>query len=117
MKTLGGILRVVGWPLRWLLTRLIVFYRTFISPMFGPRCKYHPSCSAYALRAIEVHGAAKGTALASWRLLRCNPFSKGGYDPVPAPGHWLPDVYPDGKPRNPVSSETQPPAPVASKEA
>lgn len=117
MTTAKAVARAMGWPFRWLLTRFITFYRSFISPMLGPRCKYHPSCSAYALHAIETHGAAKGTALASWRLLRCNPFSKGGYDPVPAPGSWLPDIYPDGKPRKTASGETQPPAPFASKEA
>lgn len=107
--------RAVGAPFRWLLVGLITIYRSAISPMLGPRCKYHPSCSAYALRAIEVHGAAKGSALAGWRLLRCNPFSKGGYDPVPATGCWLPDVYPDGKPRN--QRATAQGQPTASKEA
>lgn len=47
-------------------------------------CKYYPTCSSYAIEALEVHGAVKGSLLAIWRILRCNPFSKGGYDPVPA---------------------------------
>lgn len=47
------------------------------------KCPYYPTCSTYALQAIEKHGACKGGALAAWRILRCNPFSKGGYDPVP----------------------------------
>ncbi len=62
---------------------LIRFYQRQISPGLGPRCKYDPSCSAYALTAIERHGMMRGSILAVWRILRCNPFSKGGYDPVP----------------------------------
>lgn len=59
------------------------FYRKHISPHFPPMCRYYPTCSTYAVEAIEVHGAFKGGLLALWRLLRCNPLSKGGYDPVP----------------------------------
>ena len=66
-----------------LLIFVIRFYRKHISPHFPPTCKYYPTCSSYALEAIEVHGALKGGLLALWRLLRCNPYSKGGYDPVP----------------------------------
>lgn len=63
---------------------LIRFYRKSISPRKGkPCCRYFPTCSQYALTAIERYGALKGGRLAAWRLLRCNPFSKGGYDPVP----------------------------------
>ena len=57
-------------------------YRTLISPALGPRCRYHPSCSAYAEQAIRELGIVRGTILAAWRLARCNPFSHGGYDPV-----------------------------------
>ena len=60
------------------------FYRRFISPAFPPRCKYHPSCSAYAVQAIERYGILRGVVLAAWRVLRCNPFSHGGYDPPEA---------------------------------
>lgn len=66
-----------------ILIKLIRFYQKAISPLTPPRCKYHPTCSHYAVEAIETHGAFKGTMLAMWRILRCNPFSKGGYDPVP----------------------------------
>lgn len=66
-----------------ILISLIRFYQKAISPLSPPRCKYHPTCSHYAVEAIEKHGAFKGTMLAIWRILRCNPFSKGGYDPVP----------------------------------
>jgi putative membrane protein insertion efficiency factor len=62
----------------------IRLYQRFISPAFPRRCKYHPTCSEYAVQAISRYGILKGTALAAWRLLRCNPFSNGGYDPVPA---------------------------------
>lgn len=58
-------------------------YRAVVSPMYGQVCKYHPSCSAYALEAVQKHGAARGSWLAARRVLRCNPFSHGGYDPVP----------------------------------
>jgi len=66
-----------------LMLLLITFYRKCISPMLMPRCKYYPSCSGYTYAAIEKHGALKGLLLGLWRIVRCNPFSKGGYDPVP----------------------------------
>ena len=58
-------------------------YQRRISPSRPRRCRYEPTCSAYAVEAIERHGAARGFLLAAWRLLRCNPFSHGGFDPVP----------------------------------
>lgn len=62
---------------------LIRFYRRHISPHLPPMCRYYPTCSCYAIEAIETHGALKGSLMAAWRILRCNPFSQGGYDPVP----------------------------------
>ena len=62
---------------------LIQFYRVAISPMHRPCCRYIPTCSQYAWQAIQKYGAIKGGYLALRRILRCNPFSKGGYDPVP----------------------------------
>jgi putative membrane protein insertion efficiency factor len=57
-------------------------YQRLISPLFASRCRYHPSCSEYAAQAIERYGILRGLVLAGWRLLRCNPFSHGGFDPV-----------------------------------
>lgn len=62
---------------------LIRIYQSFISPLLGPHCRYVPTCSEYAREALEKYGFVKGSYLAVRRLLRCNPFSKGGYDPVP----------------------------------
>lgn len=62
---------------------LIKIYQRFISPMKRTKCPYFPSCSNYGLQAIEKYGAVKGSMLAAYRICRCNPFSKGGYDPVP----------------------------------
>lgn len=116
MSTLRRVAYYVGWPLRMLLIGLITGYRRFISPMLAPRCKYYPSCSAYGLSAVTTHGPIKGSGLAAWRLARCNPFSKGGYDPVPAPGRWRPDVYPDGRPR-PTTHEADRPVHATAREA
>ena len=66
-----------------LLIALIKLYQKYLSPMKSTKCPYYPCCSQYGLEAIQKHGAMKGTLLACWRILRCNPFSKGGYDPVP----------------------------------
>jgi putative membrane protein insertion efficiency factor len=66
-----------------LLLATIAAYRRWISPGLPRRCRYEPSCSAYAAESIRRFGAARGTLLAAWRLLRCNPFSHGGFDPVP----------------------------------
>ena len=62
---------------------LIKLYQKYISPMKSTKCPYCPTCSAYGLEAIQKHGAIKGGALTAWRLIRCNPFSRGGFDPVP----------------------------------
>jgi putative membrane protein insertion efficiency factor len=68
-----------------LLSLPIVAYRRWVSPALPARCRFHPSCSAYALTAIATHGPVRGLGLAIWRLLRCHPFHPGGYDPVPPP--------------------------------
>lgn len=70
-------------PLAWLLALPIRFYKRFISPLLPPACRFHPSCSSYALQALHKHGALRGVRLIVWRLLRCQPFHPGGFDPVP----------------------------------
>ena len=67
-----------------LLLAPIRIYQRFVSPALPRRCKYHPTCSAYAIDAVREFGILRGAVLAAWRLLRCNPFSRGGYDPVEA---------------------------------
>ncbi len=66
-----------------LILKFIRLYQRKISPLFPPRCRYYPTCSQYALQAIEIHGLFKGTLLAIKRLMRCNIFFPGGVDPVP----------------------------------
>ncbi len=70
--------------MRSLLRTLIRAYQLIVSPWLGPRCRFHPSCSHYALEAIDRHGAWRGGGLALRRLGRCHPFNPGGFDPVPA---------------------------------
>lgn len=62
---------------------LIRFYQRYISPMKSTRCPYVPCCSQYGLEAVERYGAFRGSLMAAWRIVRCNPLSRGGYDPVP----------------------------------
>ena len=69
------------------LMALITGYRRFISPLLGPRCRFAPSCSAYALEAVREHGALRGIWLAVRRIGRCHPFNPGGFDPVPPALH------------------------------
>jgi putative membrane protein insertion efficiency factor len=78
---------------RQLLILLLKAYRKVFSPLYGDVCRYFPSCSAYALEAVTVHGAVKGAGLAAWRVCRCNPWSHGGIDHVP-PGR---RIWPEGK--------------------
>lgn len=66
-----------------LIILLIQSYRVLISPLFGPACRFHPTCSIYAMEAIDRFGAWRGSILAVRRILRCHPFHPGGYDPVP----------------------------------
>jgi len=68
---------------KFLLIGLLKAYRFAISPLYGQVCRYHPSCSAYALEAVTVHGSIRGTWLAVRRVGRCNPWARGGYDPLP----------------------------------
>lgn len=72
--------------MRYIFLALINFYRRYISPLKRPCCRFTPTCSAYAYEAIKVHGAFVGTILMTYRILRCNPFCRGGYDPPPEKG-------------------------------
>ncbi len=75
--------------MRHVLIALLKAYRLVISPLYGNVCRYHPSCSSYALRAVETQGAARGGWLAVRRVARCHPWARGGYDPVPdTPEGW-----------------------------
>jgi len=71
--------------MRRILIALLKGYRYLISPLLGPHCRYLPTCSAYAVEALEIHGLWRGSGLAIRRVLRCHPFHPGGYDPVPPP--------------------------------
>ena len=67
---------------------LIRGYQRFLSPLLGQNCRFTPTCSQYAIEALQIHGAVKGSILAVWRILRCNPFGKCGRDPVPPKSRW-----------------------------
>jgi putative membrane protein insertion efficiency factor len=73
---------------KYVLIGLLKAYRLVVSPLYGNVCRYYPSCSAYALRSVQVHGSVKGSWLAARRLLRCHPWTPGGYDPVPGTPEW-----------------------------
>lgn len=73
-------------PLKSFFILLIRSYQLVISPLLGPNCRFYPTCSAYAIQALSIHGCIKGIFLISIRLLKCHPFHPGGYDPVPKKG-------------------------------
>ena len=70
------------------LIALLRGYKRYISPHLGHHCRFVPTCSEYAMQALATHGLVKGVLLTVWRLLRCQPFAKFGYDPVPPKGRW-----------------------------
>ena len=70
-------------PVKFILIGIIKIYRKFISPVLPDSCRFYPTCSQYAITAIEKYGPGKGSVLAARRILRCHPFNPGGYDPVP----------------------------------
>jgi len=73
----------IDFIMKSLLIYVIRLYQKYLSPYKGTKCPYSPSCSNYGIEAIKEHGAIKGFFMTCWRILRCNPFSKGGFDPVP----------------------------------
>jgi uncharacterized protein len=95
-------------PFTWLMVGLVRVYQLVVSPWLPPSCKYYPSCSAYAVTALRRHGVLKGSALAGWRLLRCNPWSLGGVDHVPARGQWRGAGRPAGRPAHGVGEDGKP---------
>ena len=76
-------MKYLKFVMKKILIFIIKFYQKYISPMKSTKCPYFPTCSQYGLEAVTKYGALKGGMLTVWRILRCNPFSKGGYDPVP----------------------------------
>lgn len=87
--------RLPGRVLAALLLLPVRLYRQLVSPLLGPRCRYLPTCSAYAETALRRHGPVRGSWLVASRVLRCNPFARGGYDPVPPlAGHGASDAPP-----------------------
>jgi putative membrane protein insertion efficiency factor len=90
---------VITWLLNLPNKLLIAFVRLYqktLSPLLGERCRYWPSCSRYAVESLQTHNILKAIMLSSWRIVRCNPFSGGGLDPVPKKGKWLPEINTDG---------------------
>ncbi|MBI3897552.1 MAG: membrane protein insertion efficiency factor YidD [Gammaproteobacteria bacterium] len=77
--------------MRRFLIGLIKLYRYLLSPLLGRHCRFHPTCSAYAIEAIDTHGALRGSGYTLWRLARCHPGHSGGLDPVPPPKQSTPN--------------------------
>lgn len=99
--------------MRAFLITVVRLYRLLLSPWLGSSCRFEPTCSAYALQALALHGAAHGSYLAARRILRCNPWCQGGCDPVPAPRH-KPHQQPIFSSLLPPSSPPGPSAPSSS---
>ena len=87
MRSVHGLAWAAGAPVRAVLLGAIALYRLTLSGWLGGQCRFSPTCSRYAEEAIRLHGALKGTSLAIARILRCNPFGRGGLDPVPTRRH------------------------------
>jgi putative membrane protein insertion efficiency factor len=88
VRGIHRLLWFAGAPARGVLVGTLLLYRATVGRVATGRCRFHPTCSAYALEAVRTHGAVKGSALAAWRVLRCSPMTTGGLDPVPPPGTW-----------------------------
>jgi putative membrane protein insertion efficiency factor len=87
MSAAGAKISWAGSRLSLPLTIAIRIYQWTIRPLIGSNCRFHPSCSEYAIEALEIHGVWRGALLAGWRILRCNPWAPGGWDPVPPCPH------------------------------
>ncbi len=77
----------LGTPLRWAIVALVRLYRLTLGGWLGGQCRFYPTCSHYAEQAVRTHGALRGTLMATWRVARCGPFTKGGVDHVPSRRH------------------------------
>jgi uncharacterized protein len=86
-------------------------YQRLISRHLPPMCRFYPSCSAYGLEAIQVHGLGRGSAMAAWRVVRCNPFHPGGHDPVPLPPGRLSGDPMNQEPSDPRARDGSSPVP------
>ena len=89
--TYGRILTALSASVGAVLIALVRLYQRVLSPVLGGHCRFEPTCSEYCIGALRKHGVMKGLGLSVWRVLRCNPFCKAGYDPVPEP-----DAHPTG---------------------
>jgi putative membrane protein insertion efficiency factor len=94
--TAPELVRHAGAPARWALLGAIRFYSRFLSGWLGGQCRFAPTCSHYADVAIRRHGAVRGTMMAVWRVGRCNPYGRGGFDPVPPARRPEPERYDSG---------------------
>ena len=90
------------------LKTLIAAYQTIVSPLLGPRCRYHPTCSDYMSQAVEQHGALRGVRLGLKRLVRCHPWAEGGYDPIPCAGAHATTQSPQDQPSSLTSAKAEP---------
>ena len=93
--TLPDWLRTPG-PLALLLIGLVRVYQYTVRPLIGANCRFEPHCSAYAVTYLRTHGALRGSLASAWRILRCNPWSAGGYDPVPPAKTSMPHLHMHG---------------------
>jgi putative membrane protein insertion efficiency factor len=96
----------VGSPFRLLILAALGVYRGTVGQLASGRCRFHPTCSAYAIEAVRTHGALKGSALAAWRVLRCSPLTAGGIDPVPPDRSERQRVTPSYAPEGSEASRT-----------
>jgi len=81
MSRLRSLLTLAARLPAWLLTGLVRLYQVWLSPMFGPHCRFQPTCSEYFILAVRKYGLLRGTLRGIWRICRCHPWSRGGYDP------------------------------------
>lgn len=104
-RLVDRVFHLVGLPLQATLLGALFAYRMLVSPLLPARCKFYPSCSAYGVKALRVHGCVKGLLLVAGRVFRCHPWQLGGINPVPPAGSWRAAVDLSG---GPISGDNQP---------